>query len=185
MIRLNEIQENKIINDGKAGEVKNVTMSVIQKSQEHPISYPDFKIVFTQQNGANIDIGLYYFQKKEYETTKDETNRLNRYLFRLMHIVKAVKGQDFAPVQEFNGAKAAIDFCIDIINKESKGKTFNIFINFGTKKYPSKKGFLEIRYRVPFISNIHSIPYIPLTKYEEDIIDKNNLNINDIITKEI
>lgn len=191
MIRLDEIRENKVINNGNAGEVKGVTLEVMRKTEEHNKYFPDFKLIFSEENGANIDIGLYYFQDKDYETQKERNSRRNRYLFRLMHIVKAVKGNDFSPTQEFKSMEEAVDFCINTIEENSSGKLFDIFITFGTDKYPSKKGFLEVRYNTPFIKN-SEVSTPSLVPEHGDILDKENLislqkkdnSDDDIITKE-
>jgi len=195
MIRLNEIQESKIINNGKAGLVKNVSLEMSRKTDEHDKSFPDFKIIFSENNGANIDIGIYYFKDKDFETEKQRNNRMNRYLSRLMHIARAVMGVDFSPSEEFTNVKDATDFCINIIEENSSNKFFDIFITFGTVNYPSKKGFLEVRYNVPFIKNSEDNITLALTKYADDIIDKDELiflqkknklnDDSDIFTKDV
>jgi len=192
MIRLDEIQESKIINNGNAGVVSNVSIEVLRKTEEHVKDYPDFKIIFSEQNGASIDIGVYYFKNKDFETEVERSKRTNNYLLRLMHIVKAVKGLDFAPSQGFTSVKEATEFCIDTIEKNSSNKLFNIFITFGTLTYPSKRGFLEVRFNIPFIKNIEDTLTLPLIPFKEDIMDKDELvflkkkNESDsIITKNI
>lgn len=193
MIRLDEIQENKIINNGRAGKVQGVSLKLIRKTANNHKSFPDFKIVFSEKNGATIDIGIYYFQDKDFETEKEINIRRNRYLLRLMHITKAVMGIDFNPTNEFSNMKEATDFCVENIEKNSSNKLFNIFITFGTIKYPSKKGFLEVRYNIPFIKNVTDDLTLPLTANSEDIVDKDELiflqkktrmeDSDDIITK--
>lgn len=192
MIRLDEIQENKIINEGKAGLVQNLSLEVLYKTQEHSEGFPDFKFIFSENNGANIDIGYYYFNKRPGETEREEGKRANNYLRRLMHIVKAVMGQDFSPTQNFENMQDATDFCVKTIEENAKDKSFDIFINFGTKRYPSKRGFLEIRYNLPFVRSAGQEALIKLTPNNDDILEKDSLDIytkdndddiSDIVTK--
>lgn len=175
MIRLNEIQESKIINNGKAGLVKGLSLTLESKTSEHNENFPDFKFIFSESNGARIDVSFYYFTNKEFETQNDKNKRMNVYLRRLMHIVKAVMGQDYSPTDEFANMKDAADFCVKVIKDNCSDKLFDLFINFGTTRYPSKRGFLEVRFNTPFVRNEDQSHIVSLVPIEDEIIDKSDL----------
>lgn len=171
MIRLNEIQENKIINNGAAGLVENVKLTVERKSVRSPERFPDFKLVFTENNGAEIDIGFYYFEPKPNETEEQQDKRSTLLLKRLMHVARAVMGHEYAPTQEFETVNEAMDFIFNVIEENSGDQRFDIFINFGSKNFPNKRGYLEVRFAVPFIRTIGDNTVI-LSPYADDIMNK-------------
>jgi hypothetical protein len=146
MIDLNSKQfdsVSKIFNDGNAGKVDNVTVAVELKQAGTPETYPDFKLIVTDETGNSINAGFYY--PKANPQKDDATNKaaMQREVSRIVHIAKAVVGPDY-DFPAVKTAKEAFDALFKIIGSEAGDKKFSVFVSYGTKSYPSK--YLGLRY---------------------------------------
>lgn len=154
MINLNskEFNSTAIFNNGVAGKVENVTISVEKKSPEQGDNYPAYKLIVEDETGGKINAGFYYPVPREGVDKENEMKRMNRELGRVITIVRAILGND-AVLPEVNTFKEAYDALFKIINKEAVGKTFNVFVTYGSKVKPSK--YMGLRY-FDFIENAES-----------------------------
>ena len=59
----NPAQGVAIFNGGNAGTVENVKVSLVKKSAEDKEMAPDYKIIFTDNNGASCNTPLWYVSK--------------------------------------------------------------------------------------------------------------------------
>ena len=122
-----------IFNNGKAGKVNNVTISVTKKTAADADNLPDFKLIATDVNGGEVNDGFYYAEEAKQQLS----------INRVLHIARAVLGADYV-FPEFADYKAVIDGLFKLIKKNAEDKKFNIYVTYGNVGYPSK--YLKIRY---------------------------------------
>lgn len=155
MIDLNDKQFEgsvKIINNGKAGLVRDVDISITKKAIDEPDNRPDYKLIVKDPIGE-VTRGFYYFKPNPEKSTDYNALRESQEISRVVHLVRAVMGQTYK-LPEVNTAKEAFDALFEIIMNNVEGKKFNIFLTFGSKKKPSN--YLEIRY-FDFIESANDI----------------------------
>lgn len=134
----NEKNDVLIFNDGVAGRVENVDIGVKKKTPQDDPQSPDYKILFFDDKGASVNLGVYY--PKETTSDKEISIRMGQ----LVDILSVVDPDlDLDNLPEFDNYKAAYDFLCTNIMKKSKGVKANIFVAYGTKRRPSR--FLEFR----------------------------------------
>jgi len=149
MIDLNEFSSNgeekevKIFNNGDAGRVTDVSVSVKKKSAEDKPNSPDYKVFFKDENGE-MNEGFYYI--------KEGDNSPKFKLGRIINIVHAVNPETVGvEFPKFPDYKEATDFLMKKIHEgASKGNKVNIFVAYGNEAYP--KQYLTLR-GINFIEN--------------------------------
>jgi len=148
MIDLNEFSETNndvlIFNNGDAGRVTDLSVSVKKKTAEDNQNAPDYKIHYTQANGADVNDGIYYPQ--------DSDGNPGFVLKRLVTVLHAVnpESKDVA-LPTFPSYTAAVDFLMKKINEAGKqGHKVNVFVNYGVKQYP--KNYLTVR-KINFVES--------------------------------
>ena len=57
-----------VFNNGNTGKVENVKMSVTKKSATDPDNSPDYKLIFTDVTGGQVNVGFYYHKDNEMKT---------------------------------------------------------------------------------------------------------------------
>lgn len=139
-----------IFNNGEAGLAKNVDVSVEKKQTEDAENLPDYKVIYTDELGS-VNQGFYYFKPSPQDDLARQKIRETQEISRILHIARAVMGADYI-FPSVNSTKEAYDMLFGIINKEAKGKKFNVFVTYGTMGRPNKKGYLGVRY-FDFIEN--------------------------------
>ena len=129
-------ESKKFFNDGVAGKVNNVKLSIIKKGASESADAPIYKLVVSDDNG---DINTGFFYPKEGDSDKKTRSTINR----MIHVVRSVLGKDYQlpTVSSYN---EAIDTLAKLISESVKGKTFNVYTNYGTKGYP--KRYMQVRY---------------------------------------
>jgi len=132
-----------IFNNGAAGKVDNNTIEVARKKAEEPDTYPDFKLIVTDEAGNNLNQGFYYPKDSTQKSEADNKKRATIEVSRVLHVAHAVVGTDYE-FPAVKTAKEAIDMLFKLISKNAGDKKFNVFATYGTKGYPSK--FLGLRY---------------------------------------
>jgi hypothetical protein len=157
MINLNDnsfdAKEGKaIFNDGEAGVVNNVTLSVKKKTPEDKEKAPDFKLTFTSENGASTDMGFYYatqdttFTNGNTLTLEDQIKKQGTIL---KHVIHAIYGADFQ-LPTFTSGTDMLNGCMKLIREGvASGLKFRAFANFGSTQ--AVKKYVQIRSWVPFI----------------------------------
>jgi hypothetical protein len=82
-----------IFNDGKAGIVENLTVSLEKKKPEDKDNSPDYKISFTDEGGATCNYPLWYVEKKtDWNSVEELVKKQGKVL---KHLAHAILGQDF------------------------------------------------------------------------------------------
>lgn len=134
---------SSIFNNGAAGKADNNTIAVEKKKPEEPDTYPDFKLVVTDEAGAKLTQGFYYPKADPQKSQEDNAKRANMEVGRVLHIAKAVLGDDYV-FPSVKTAKEAYDELFKLIAKNAGDNKFNVFATYGTKNYISK--YLGLRY---------------------------------------
>ena len=152
MINLNGSEFNSpvvaIFNNGVAGRVDNVSISVEKRKLEDPDNAPAYKVIFTDDLGS-VNMGLYY-------PTEESTESQNKILAqKCSDITKAVMGDDFV-FPEFGSYKEMVDGCMKTIAQNSEGAKVNVFVTYGSMGYP--KNYLGIYKNFNFIEKTGSVP---------------------------
>ena len=134
MINLNGSEFNSpavaIFNNGVAGRVDNVSISVQKKSPEEADNAPAYKVIFTDSIGS-INMGIYY-------PTDQSTDGQNKLLAqKCADLTKSVMGDDFT-FPEFSTYKELVDFCMKTIAQNSENAKVNIVATYGTVGAPKK-----------------------------------------------
>jgi hypothetical protein len=137
----------KIFNDGKAGSVENVKLSIERKAADAKEGSPNYKLVFTDTTGASCNTALWYVEGGTDYNTEDELVAKQGKI--LKHVAHAVLGSDFQ-FPEYPNAKAMLDGVMKLVNEGLKnGGTFRVFANYGSTM--SVKKYIQPRSWVPFM----------------------------------
>tara|TARA_R110000850_G_scaffold84920_1_gene182234 strand:+ start:15061 stop:15678 length:618 start_codon:yes stop_codon:yes gene_type:complete len=141
MIDLNSFSEDantdvSIFNNGNAGRVENVTVSVKKKSAEDKANSPDYKVFLKDANGE-MNEGIYYI--------KEGDNAIKFKLSRLIQMAQCANPEMVGvDLPQFPSYEKATDFLMQKINEGSKkGNKVNIFAAYGNEGYP--KQYLTLR----------------------------------------
>lgn len=145
MINLNDKKEfggqSAIFNDGKAGLVENVEISIAKKTSADHDQAPDYNLIVKDDLGE-IKQGYYY--KPSGDRSKEEVENIQKLTTnRMLDVARAVVGQDY----EFPNTDtypAAMDMLAGLIRDNAKDKKFKVFTTYGTTNYP--KAFMELRF---------------------------------------
>ena len=132
-----------VFNDGEVGLVKNVSISIDKKSDDSNL--PDYKLVVTDDKGASINQGFYYFTPNTTASDEYNTKRWNQELSRVVHLARAVMGPDYV-LPKVDTQKEAYDAIFKIVHDNAGSRLFNIFATYGTISRPNKKGYMGLRY---------------------------------------
>ena len=152
MINLNDSafdakQGTAIFNDGVAGVVDNVVVSVNKRKPEDKENSPEYKLTFTDSKGAACNTSFWYVDKAtQYKTVEDQIKTQGTVL---KHILHAIYGSDYQ-FPSFNTVKEMLDGCMKLIREGlASGLKFRIFANYGSTQ--SVKNYIQPRSWVPFI----------------------------------
>lgn len=141
MFDLNEMSTGgfQIFNDGKAGLVKNVKIKVEKKKASDPDTYPDYKLIATDNAGGEVNQGFYFFKankdKDDAANAKNEQLLVSRVLSIARATVADVENFKFPEVKD---SKDALNKLFKVIKENSEGKLFNVYVTYGTPSWPSK-----------------------------------------------
>lgn len=143
-INLNDskFQESKIFNNGKAGLVTDVTLSVAKKTAEDHEMAPDYKLIVTDSDGSEINAGFYYFKPRDGATQTEVESSQGYEVGRYVHLARAVMGEDYV-LPEVNSVEEALDVVMKLVMDNAGSKKFNVYTNYGTVGYP--KQYLQVR----------------------------------------
>jgi hypothetical protein len=152
MINLNDSafdakQGTAIFNDGVAGVVDNVAISVNKRKPEDKENSPEYKLTFTDSKGAACNTSFWYVDKAtQYKTVEDQIKTQGTVL---KHILHAIYGSDYQ-FPSFNTTKEMLDGCMKLIREGlASGLKFRIFANYGSTQ--SIKSYIQPRSWVPFM----------------------------------
>ena len=129
---LNEkVVGSAVFNNGTAGKVENVNVTVEKRKVDEPDSYPDYKIVITDESGApGINQGFYFSEE-------DDEKRQQMTYQRVKSIAEALVLEDFV-YPAVNGYMDAMNTLFKVIKENSEGKKVDVFVTYGYTAKPSK-----------------------------------------------
>ena len=132
-----------VFNNGNTGKVENVKMSVTKKTAADPDNSPDFKLIFTDTTGGQINTGFYYHKDNEMADEKRNRDMETWLVSRVHSAAKAVVPADFEyPMYETS--KEALNSLFKIINDHAASTLVNVYVTYGTTAKPSQ--YLSTRY---------------------------------------
>jgi hypothetical protein len=132
-----------VFNNGNTGKVENVKMSVTKKTAADPDNSPDFKLIFTDTTGGQINTGFYYHKDNEMADEKRNRDMETWLVSRVHSAAKAVVPADFEyPMYETS--KEALNSLFKIINDNAANTLVNVYVTYGTTAKPSQ--YLSTRY---------------------------------------
>jgi len=138
-----------IFNNGVAGRVNNVAISVEKLEKVDMMDKnPDYRVIFTDDIGS-INMGIYYPN----EGSTDSQNKILAQ--KCADLVKAVMGDTFV-FPTFNSYKELVDNCMKTIHENCQGKLVNVMATYGTVGFPKK--FLGIYKNFNFVEMAGSNP---------------------------
>ena len=132
-----------VFNNGNTGIVENVKMSVTKKLSTDPDNSPDYKLIFTDVSGGQINQGFYYHKNNELYDAKRNGDLETWLVGRVLSAAKAVVPTDFS-FPNFETSKEALDFLFKTIKEHSEEKMVNAYVTYGTINKPSQ--YLGLRY---------------------------------------
>lgn len=136
-INLNDeqFQDNQkvIFNGGNSGVVTGCSAVVGKKGKDDPDNMPDYRIVFVDENGGEINKGYYY--------PKDTASSaaLNFLVKEMKALVTLFRG---TPLAEADSYKEIIDYTMKQCKENESDQKFNVAVAYGTVDYPNK--YLQI-----------------------------------------
>ena len=143
-----------IFNNGVAGKVENVTMSVEKKQPGDADNVPDYKLIFKDVNGGLVNQGFYYHKNNEMYDAKRNADLERWTVGRVLSAAKAVVAKDFV-FPEVSTSKEALDSLFKLIKDNSEGKPLNVFVTYGTIQKPSQ--YIGLRY-FDFVESAETSP---------------------------
>jgi|TARA_R110000822_G_scaffold152112_4_gene291293 hypothetical protein len=139
-----EFEGTAIFNGGNAGLAKDVSIFVNKRKVDEPENYPDYKLIIKDSSGAELSQGFYYFTPNAQKDEAYNDKRATQEVSRVLHLTRAVMGSDYTFPAEVASVKEAYDLLFKLVNENVEGKTFNVFVTYGTTMRPSK--YLGVRY---------------------------------------
>jgi len=123
------VKEFKIFNDGKAGVVDNVKISIEKKAPGSDDKKPTYKVVATDLSGGSINEGFYYQEPDSAAFTKYQAQRL-------IMLARGVLG-DAVIFPVWNTPVEVLDGVMKMV-APALNKPFRVAACYGTTKNPSQ-----------------------------------------------
>lgn len=123
------VKEFKIFNDGKAGVVENVKVSIERKALDADVKKPMYKVIATDSTGASINEGFYYQEPDSKAFTGYQAQRL-------IMLARGVLGKDVQfPI--WNTPTEVLDGVMKMV-APALNKPFRVAACYGTTKNPDQ-----------------------------------------------
>jgi len=120
-----------VFNNGIAGKAVGVNVTVEKRKIDEPDSYPDYKVIVSDESGGMpINQGFYI-------NSEDDEKRQNMTYQRVKSIADAVIAEDFV-YPEVNGYVDALNTLFKVIKENADGKKVDVFVSYGYTAKPSK-----------------------------------------------
>lgn len=129
---LNEkVAGSAVFNNGVAGKAIGVSVTVEKRKADEPDSYPDYKLVVSDESGGMpINQGFYI-------NSEDDEKRQKMTYQRVKSIADAVVAEDFV-YPEVNGYIDAMNTLFKVIKENADDKKVDVFVSYGYTGKPSK-----------------------------------------------
>lgn len=124
------VKEFKIFNDGKAGVVENVKVSIEKKAPGVDDKKPMYKVVATDATGASINEGFYYQEPDSKAFTGYQAQRL-------IMLARGVLGKD-VKFDIWNTPTEVLDGVMKMVAPALVNKLFRVAVCYGTTKNPDQ-----------------------------------------------
>lgn len=132
-----------IFNNGNAGRVANVQVSIQKKGDEDNVNSPDAKIIFTDDKGS-MNLGWYHFTEDERVTKEKNDARAKNNILKLLAVSKAIVPEGYVfPDAAGLSIKQAEVALLKVISEFAGTLPVNVFACYGYTAKP--KSFLEPR----------------------------------------
>lgn len=120
-----------VFNNGVAGKAVGVSVTVEKRKVDEPDSYPDYKVIVSDESGGMpINQGFYI-------NSEDDEKRQTMTYQRVKSIAEAVVPEDFV-YPEVTGYIDAMNTLFKVIKENSDGKKVDVFVSYGYTAKPSK-----------------------------------------------
>jgi len=120
-----------VFNNGVAGKAVGVSVTVEKRKVDEPDSYPDYKVIVSDESGGMpINQGFYI-------NSEDDEKRQTMTYQRVKSIADAVVPEDFV-YPEVNGYIDAMNTLFKVIKENSDGEKVDVFVTYGYTAKPSK-----------------------------------------------
>lgn len=128
-----------IFNNGVAGRVKNVKVTIEPKGNDDFGNSPDVKIWFEDQEGHKCNTGWYRFTPDDRIDENANKKRLKNNMITLLAVVKALAPEDFQfqDVTQLN-QKQVEDYLITTLTQLQGQRLVNVFVCYGFTGKPSQ-----------------------------------------------
>lgn len=120
-----------VFNNGVAGKAVGVNVTVEKRKVDEPDSYPDYKLVVSDESGGVPINQGFYINSEDDEKRKQQTYQ------RVKSIADAVVPEDFV-YPEVNGYVDALNTLFKVIKENADGKKVDVFVTYGYTAKPSK-----------------------------------------------
>jgi hypothetical protein len=129
---LNEkVAGSAVFNNGIAGKAIGVNVTIEKRKVDEPDSYPDYKLVVSDESGGMpINQGFYI-------NSEDDEKRQQMTYQRVKSIADAVVDDNFV-YPEVNGYIDALNTLFKVIKENADGKKVDVFVSYGYTAKPSK-----------------------------------------------
>lgn len=136
---------NVVFNAGIAGKYEGAKIEATKRRADEPTNQPDYKLIFTDKNGAQLNVGFFYHKDNPMKDQAQNEAMAGYTIGRILSAAKAVVPNDFVfPDVSDKSVNEIIDILFNIIREHAEGAEVNIFASYGTKTKPSK--YLSVRY---------------------------------------
>jgi hypothetical protein len=120
-----------VFNNGVAGKAVGVSITVEKRKVDEPDSYPDYKVIVSDESGGMpINQGFYI-------NSDDDEKRQTMTYQRVKSIAEAVVPEDFI-CPEVTGYIDAMNTLFKVIKENCDGKKVDVFVCYGYTAKPSK-----------------------------------------------
>lgn len=120
-----------VFNNGVAGKAVGVNVTVEKRKVDEPDSYPDYKVIVSDESGGiPINQGFYI-------NSDDDEKRQQMTYQRVKSIAEAVVPEEFV-YPEVTGYIDAMNTLFKVIKENSDGKKVDVFVSYGYTAKPSK-----------------------------------------------
>jgi len=164
-----------IFNNGTAGIVENVKFSVRKKTADDKDNAHEYKLIYTDSTGAEVNSAFWYItEATDYNTVDEQIGKQGKVL---KHLIHAVYGTDYE-FPSYPNPTAMLDGVMKLL-KEGTGGTYRVFTNYGSTM--GVKAYLQVRSWVPFIESMDVS--LDSTRLKPSNIDAMERLVADVVTE--